>query len=149
MSAPTLPRTTPADFLRVADLDEAQLAALFDLAEEMKAAPAGWTDALPAQTLACFFEKPSTRTRVSFAAAAHRLGMLPLVLRPDELQLGRGETIADTARTLAGFCAGIVIRTFAQATVERARAVRRRPGHQRAHRRPPSLPGAGRLPDAA
>jgi ornithine carbamoyltransferase len=43
--------------------------------------------------------------------------MLPLVLRPDELQLGRGETVADTARTLAGFCAGIVIRTFAQATV--------------------------------
>jgi ornithine carbamoyltransferase len=43
--------------------------------------------------------------------------MLPLVLRPDELQLGRGETVADTARTLAGFCAAIVIRTFAQATV--------------------------------
>lgn len=117
MSARTPPRTTPPDFLRVGDLDEAQFAAALDLAEEMKHSPAGWLDALPSETLACFFEKPSTRTRVSFAAAAHRLGMLPLVLRPDELQLGRGETIADTARTLAGFCAAIVIRTFAQATV--------------------------------
>jgi ornithine carbamoyltransferase len=118
MSAHALPRTIPSDYLRVGDLDEVQMAALLDLAAEMKATPEGWTDALPAQTLACFFEKPSTRTRVSFAAAAHRLGMLPLVLRPDELQLGRGETVADTARTLAGFCAAIVIRTFAQATVE-------------------------------
>ncbi|HEY3764074.1 MAG TPA: ornithine carbamoyltransferase [Gaiellales bacterium] len=110
--------TVPPDFLTVGDLGEAQFAAALDLAEAMKHAPAGWLDALPAETLACFFEKPSTRTRVSFAAAAHRLGMLPLVLRPDELQLGRGETVADTARTLAGFCAAIVIRTFAQATVE-------------------------------
>ena len=44
--------------------------------------------------------------------------MLPLVLRPDELQLGRGETIADTARTLSGYAAAIVVRTFAHATVE-------------------------------
>ncbi|MFI5042693.1 MAG: ornithine carbamoyltransferase, partial [Acidimicrobiales bacterium] len=117
MSARTLPRTTPPDFLRVGDLDEAQFAAALDLAEEMKHSPGDWLDSLRSETLACFFEKPSTRTRVSFAAAAHRLGMLPLVLRPDELQLGRGETVADTARTLAGFCAAIVIRTFAQATV--------------------------------
>ena len=66
----------------------------------MKERPHGFVDALRGGTVACFFEKPSTRTRVSFAAAAERLGMLPLLLRPDELQLGRGETIADTARTL-------------------------------------------------
>ena len=118
MSAPSATRTAPADFLTVADLDEAQFAAALDLAEAMKHDPRGYLDALAAETLACFFEKPSTRTRVSFAAAAHRLGMLPLILRPDELQLGRGETVADTARTLAGYCAAIVIRTFAQATVE-------------------------------
>jgi ornithine carbamoyltransferase len=117
MNPHTSTLTVPSDFLAISDLDEAQFAAALDLAEEMKHAPAGFLDALPAETLACFFEKPSTRTRVSFAAAAHRLGMLPLVLRPDELQLGRGETVADTARTLAGFCAAIVIRTFAQATV--------------------------------
>ena len=118
MSAHSVTRTVPADFLTVGDLDEAQFAAALDLAEAMKHDPTGFLDALPSETLACFFEKPSTRTRVSFTAAAHRLGMLPLVLRPDELQLGRGETVADTARTLAGFCAAIVIRTFAQATVE-------------------------------
>src|SRR5918912_404925 len=54
----------------------------------------------------------------SVAAAADRLGMHPQVLRPDELQLGRGETIADTAHTLSGFCAAIVMRTFAQATID-------------------------------
>jgi ornithine carbamoyltransferase len=118
MSAETVTRAVPPDLLSIADLSEAQFAAALDLAEEMKASPGGWIDALRSETLACFFEKPSTRTRVSFAAAAHRLGMLPLVLRPDELQLGRGETVADTARTLAGFCAAIVIRTFAQETVE-------------------------------
>ena len=127
MSAHSVTRTVPADFLTVADLDEAQFAAALDLAEAMKHDPEGYRDALPSETLACFFEKPSTRTRVSFAAAAHRLGMLPLVLRPDELQLGRGETVADTARTLAGYCAAIVIRTFAQATVEELAAHSRVP----------------------
>jgi ornithine carbamoyltransferase len=110
--------TAPADYLRVSDLDEAQFAALLDLASAMKHDPGGWRGALPWQSVACYFEKPSTRTRVSFAAAAHRLGMHPQVLRPDELQLGRGETIADTARTLAGFCAAIVMRTYAQATID-------------------------------
>jgi ornithine carbamoyltransferase len=118
MSLHTPHLTAPADYLRVSDLDEAQFGALLDLAVAMKADPGGWHDALPWQSVACFFEKPSTRTRVSFAAAAHRLGMHPQILRPDELQLGRGETVADTARTLSGFCAAIVMRTFAQATIE-------------------------------
>src|SRR5689334_16035853 len=73
---------------------------------------------LRGQSLACFFEKPSTRTRVSFAAAAYRLGMQPIMLRPDELQLGRGEPIADTARVLSSYASAIVIRTFAQHTLE-------------------------------
>ena len=54
----------------------------------------GWTTRLQGRTVACYFEKPSTRTRVSFEVAAHRLGMLPIMLRPEELQLGRGETVA-------------------------------------------------------
>ena len=85
----------------------------------MKTRPHGFVEALRGDTLVCFFEKPSTRTRVSFAAAAERLGMLPVVLRPDELQLGRGETIEDTARTLSGYAAAIAARTFSQETVER------------------------------
>jgi ornithine carbamoyltransferase len=68
--------------------------------------------------VACYFAKPSTRTRVSFEAATYRLGGLPIMLRPDELQLGRGEPIADTARVLSSYAAAIVIRTFAQHTLE-------------------------------
>ena len=70
------------------------------------------------KVLACFFSKPSTRTRVSLEAAAQRLGMLPLMLRPDELQLGRGEPIADTGRVLSSYVDAITIRTFAQSDVE-------------------------------
>jgi ornithine carbamoyltransferase len=114
----TTTATVPSDFLRVADLDADGLAAALDLAAKMKQRPHGFVDALRGGTVVCFFEKPSTRTRVSFAAAAERLGMLPLLLRPDELQLGRGETTEDTARTLSGYADAIVIRTFAQATVE-------------------------------
>lgn len=108
----------PSHFLRVVDLDRGGVAATLNLAASMKARPHGFVDALRGETVVCFFEKPSTRTRVSFAAAAERLGMLPLVLRPDELQLGRGETLADTARTLSGYAAAIVLRTFAHETVE-------------------------------
>ncbi len=84
----------------------------------MKRRPAGWLASLDGQSIACYFAKPSTRTRVSMEAAAHRLGALPIMLRPDELQLGRGEPIEDTARVLSSYCAAIVIRTFAQADVE-------------------------------
>ncbi len=108
----------PRHFLRASDLTAEGLLSLLELAARMKARPHGFIEVLRGDTLVCFFEKPSTRTRVSFAAAAERLGMLPLVLRPDELQLGRGETLADTARTLSGYAAAIVVRTFAQGTVD-------------------------------
>ena len=108
----------PADYLRVTDLTGEQLEFLLELAGRMKGRPSGWTDVLRGQTIACFFEKPSTRTRVSFAAAAYRLGAQPLFLRPDELQLGRGEPIADTARVLSGYAAAIVLRTFSQAEID-------------------------------
>jgi ornithine carbamoyltransferase len=110
--------TTPSDLLRIADLSGAQLHALLDLADEMKSGPTWWTTARNSTAIACLFDKPSTRTRVSFEVAAHRLGMLPIMLRPDELQLGRGEPLADTARVLSSYTAGIVVRTFAQATLE-------------------------------
>jgi ornithine carbamoyltransferase len=110
--------TRATDLLRIADLSADELTALLELAAAMKADPHGWRDALAGESVACYFSKPSTRTRVSFEAAAYRLGALPIMLRPDELQLGRGEPIADTARVLSSYCAAIVIRTFAQSDVE-------------------------------
>jgi ornithine carbamoyltransferase len=105
----------PAHVLRASDLDEDQLGEVLRNAERMKRNPYSFTSALPGRTLVTLFEKPSTRTRVSLAAAAQRLGMQALVLRSDELQLGRGETIEDTARVLSGYCSAIAIRTFEQA----------------------------------
>ena len=114
--APSI-RVAPKDFLRVADLSPADLTHLLDLAAAMDDEPLAWVDTLRGRSVACYFAKPSTRTRVSFAAAAARLGLNPIVLRPDELQLGRGEPVADTARALSGYCDAIVIRTFAQSEI--------------------------------
>lgn len=112
-------RTTELrNFTRVADLTPESLRALLELAALMKAEPLHHQNALGGETIACIFEKPSTRTRVSFAAAIAHLGATPVSLSPTELQLGRGESIADTARSLSGYCAAIVIRTFAQSTVD-------------------------------
>lgn len=114
----TATTTAPANLLRIADLTAAQLNALLDLADDMKNGATWWTAPRNATAIACAFEKPSTRTLVAFEVAAHRLGMLPIVLGPDELRLGPGETPADTARVLSSYAAGIVVRTFAHATVE-------------------------------
>jgi ornithine carbamoyltransferase len=105
-------------FTRVLDVDHRELGRLLDLAAQLKEEPSRYESALHGRTIACIFEKPSTRTRVSFAAAAAELGAMPVALSPQELQLGRGESLADTARSLSGYCAAIVIRTFSQATVD-------------------------------
>jgi ornithine carbamoyltransferase len=108
----------PRHVLRVADLDAFHLGTLIDLAAGMKHDPNAWNETLRGRSVACYFTKPSTRTRVSFEAACWHLGGLPVMLRPDELQLGRGEPIADTARVLSSYCAAIAVRTFKQADVE-------------------------------
>jgi len=108
----------PRHFTRVADVTAGELRTLLNLAADLKHAPEVGRGALDGQIVACIFEKPSTRTRVSFAGAIARLGGSPVALSPQELQIGRGESIADTARSLSGYCAAIVIRTFAQETVD-------------------------------
>jgi ornithine carbamoyltransferase len=107
----------PADFLTLDAFTPEGLDALLDLSDRMKRDPQLARNALAGGRIGLIFHKPSTRTRVSFEAAAWRLGMLPISMRADELQMGRGETIADTARTLSRYLDAIVIRTFAQETV--------------------------------
>jgi len=106
-----------SDLLSVADLDAEEFAALLDLAAQMKRHPLAWRDSLDGRVVACCFAEPSTRTRVSFEAAIFRLGGLPIMLGPEELQLGRGEAIADAARVLSTYCDAIVVQTFAQSEV--------------------------------
>ncbi len=106
------------NFTRVSDLTPTTMAALLDLADALRKAPERFGDALRGESIACIFEKPSARMRVSFAAAAARLGATPIALSPQELQLGRGESIADTAQSLSAYVSAIVVRTFAQKTVD-------------------------------
>jgi ornithine carbamoyltransferase len=106
------------DFTRVADFSPAELELVLELAERMKAAPREQQLVLPGRSLGMIFQKPSTRTRVSFEVGIAQLGGYGLYLRADDLQLGRGETIRDTATVLSRYLDGILIRTFAQSDVE-------------------------------
>lgn len=108
------------DFLRVHDWTAGELTGVLDLARELKAQQRQRIphELLPGRMLGMIFNKPSTRTRVSFEVGIAQLGGRALVLSPSELQLGRGETIADTALVLSRYLDAIMIRTFAQADVD-------------------------------
>ena len=80
-----------------------------EMAARIKTRGGDTRDALAGGRVGLIFDKPSTRTRVSFEAAIWGLGMLPIALRPDELQIGRGETIADTARVLSRYLSALAI----------------------------------------
>jgi len=109
---------TKRDFLRLDSLSSTELGVLLERAAAMKA-DRGPMDVLAGRSIAVIFEKPSTRTRVSFEVGIAELGASPVVLTASDLQLGRGETIEDTARTLSRYVHAIVIRTFAQERLER------------------------------
>ena len=117
-AAPPRPAAPPQHLLTLDQLGPDGLRALLDLTARLKRDPDPFRGRLAGGRLGMIFHKPSTRTRVSFESAAWTLGMLPSVLRADELQLGRGETVADTARTLSLYLDAITVRTFAQALVE-------------------------------
>jgi ornithine carbamoyltransferase len=105
------------DFLAIPDFTAAELNGLFDLAQRMK--DGKYTDKpLAGQSLAMIFMKSSTRTRVSFEVGTYQLGGHALFLSPRDVQLGRGEPIADTARVLSRYVNGIMIRTFAHQDIE-------------------------------
>jgi ornithine carbamoyltransferase len=109
------------DFLTGEELGAFELSQLLDHAIELKAgrrAGAG-ADLLARRSVALVFERPSTRTRISFEVGTAELGATPIVLRGDELQLSRGESIADTARVLSRFVDSIVIRSGSHSEVEK------------------------------
>lgn len=108
--------------LSLMDWTSEELRGLLDLAQRVKADPLGRRDALAGRTLGMIFQKPSTRTRVSFEVAMNRLGGDAMFLSPTEMQLGRGETIEDTARVLSRYVDAIMARVFEHDTVERLTA---------------------------
>jgi ornithine carbamoyltransferase len=108
----------PSDLLRISDLGVAQLRHLIGLSERMKAEPLGWRTAHTGKVFACLFARPSTRTRVSLETAAYRLGMLPMMLHTDDLELGRDEPVYDTGPVLSRYVDAIAVRTFEQHEAE-------------------------------
>ena len=107
-------------FTRVADWSRDELESVLDLADELKRLQARGEEhhLLPGRTLGLIFQKPSTRTRVSFEVGIAHLGGVGLYLSAGDLQLGRGETLRDTATVLSGYLDGLMIRTYAQSDVE-------------------------------
>ncbi len=106
------------DLLRTEDLSPADVELLLDTAADFAKQPLRSTDALANRTVAIYMTKPSTRTRLASETAVTHLGGTPIFIRGDDLQIGRGETIADTAKVISGFASALIIRTFAQADVD-------------------------------
>jgi ornithine carbamoyltransferase len=106
-------------FLTGEELAVDELGTLLDRAAELKAGRDEGVggEALAGKSVALFFERPSTRTRISFGVGVAELGGTGIVLRADELQLGRGESVADTARVLSGYLHAVVIRSGSHDTV--------------------------------
>lgn len=108
------------DFLTLADYTREEIEELIDFAQRLKTNYKNGKQAplLQGKTLGMIFEKSSTRTRVSFEVGMYQLGGNGIFLSSNDLQIGRGETIADTAQVLSGYLDGIMIRTFSQTDVE-------------------------------
>src|SRR5690349_5499144 len=97
-------------FLKTSDLSADDLDYLLRRSAKFKAKPLGLRSVLAGETVCCYFDKPSTRTRISFETAVVHLGGTPLSLSSKDLQLGRGETIEDTARVISRYSRALVVR---------------------------------------
>lgn len=107
------------DFLSSKDISLDEIIEIFSLSSKLKKNRLKYNNFLKGKTIQMIFDKPSTRTKVSFYVAISELGGMPLPIQSSELQLGRGETIEDTARVLSRYVHGIVIRTYDQENVEK------------------------------
>jgi len=106
------------DFLKLTDLTRDEITALLRRAIDLKAGKDANRCPLIGKNIGLYFEKPSTRTRLSFEAGIYQLGGNAICMTPAELQLGRGETIADTARTISRYLHAIMMRTYSHETLE-------------------------------
>ncbi len=106
--------------LRITDMTKKELGSLFKRASKLKAEKKSGKlhHTLEGKSIGMIFEKLSTRTRVSFEVGINDLGASPLYMNPGDMQLGRGETIADTAKILSSYLDGVIIRTFGQERIE-------------------------------
>ncbi|MDJ0521835.1 MAG: ornithine carbamoyltransferase [Planctomycetota bacterium] len=107
------------DLLRTADLDLADIERVLEYAQRSKDDPYGFRHILEGDTAVLYFNKPSTRTRLSLETAVARLGGVPIMVGPNDLQLGRGETIEDTAEVMSRYARAITIRTYSDDEVRR------------------------------
>jgi ornithine carbamoyltransferase len=107
------------DLLRTSDLSVDDVARVLGYAERSKDDPYGFRHILEGDTAVLYFNKPSTRTRLSLETAVARLGGVPITVGPNDLQLGRGETIEDTARVISRYSRAITIRTYSDEDVRR------------------------------
>ncbi len=110
------------DFLKVTDFSRQEIIETIDLAIDMKKDKAKYAEALKGKTLALIFEKPSLRTRASFDIGIQQLGGYSLYLSPNEISLGKRESVEDIGRVLGRMADGIMIRTFAHSIVDRMSA---------------------------
>ena len=106
------------DLLRTENLSRADVELVLATATDFANEPLKSAGALAHKSVAIYMTKPSTRTRLASETAVAHLGGTPIFLRGDELQIGRGETIEDTARIVSQFCAALIIRTYAQSDVD-------------------------------
>ncbi len=110
------------DFLTLSDITSEELAALLERAAALKAGADRSACPLMGRSIGLLFDKTSTRTRISFQTGIYQLGAQAIYINTQELQLGRGETIEDTARVLSRYLHGIVLRTYAHTTIEKLAA---------------------------
>ena len=106
------------DLLRTADLSRADVDLLLATAADFALHPLMANTALANQTVAIYMTKPSTRTRLASETAVAHLGGTPIFIRGDDLQLGRGDTISDTAKIISEFARALIVRTYAQSDVD-------------------------------
>ncbi len=106
------------DLLRTSDLSKSDIQLLLDTAGKFAKKPLQAKKTLAKRTVAIYMTKSSTRTRLASESAVAHLGGTPIFMRADDLQIGRGESIADTARIISGFCSALIVRTFAQSDVD-------------------------------